>query len=249
MTIWAIGDLHLAFSVPNKSMEVFGKQWEDYPSKIAANWKKSIRPEDLVLIPGDISWAMHLKEALIDLQWIDALPGKKILLKGNHDYWWPSSKKLRESLPLSIGFVHKNAIESHQAAIAGSRLWDTKEFSFGHLPSFPTRSKKRRKEEIVDEEVREKIYQRELLRLEKSLCSMSPHAAHRIALTHYPPIGEDLAPSRASALFEKYQIDVVIFGHLHNLIPQTPPLFGRARGVHYVLASADYLQFQPIEIC
>src|SRR6185436_13877424 len=105
MTIWAIADLHLSFGVANKKMDVFGPQWINHPEKIAHFWQHSILPTDLVLIPGDISWAIHSEEAIPDLQWIDQLPGTKLLLKGNHDFWWNSLSKVKQILPSSCHLI------------------------------------------------------------------------------------------------------------------------------------------------
>ncbi len=222
MKIWAIADLHLSFGVENKAMDIFGEQWKDHPKQIREHWEALIRPEDLVLIAGDISWAMTLDEVRADLEWIDALPGTKVMIKGNHDYWWSSMAKVNAVLPPSIKAIHNNALLINDVAIGGTRLWD------------------------CDTPENEKIYVRELGRLEMSLKAMQP-AKRRIAMTHYPPIGFDLAPSRPSAIFERFGIDTVVFGHLHSL-PQDKPLFGVARGVHYHLTAADFIYFKPIAL-
>src|SRR5690348_10918520 len=129
MTIWVLSDPHLSFGVPSKDMATFGPTWERYAEKIQMHWKEKISPRDLVLIPGDISWAMKLTEALPDLQWIDALPGKKVILRGNHDHWWGSLAKLSQAMPPSISVIQNNAItwetnNKTRVAIGGSRLWD-----------------------------------------------------------------------------------------------------------------------------
>src|SRR5580704_11030315 len=108
MAIWVLSDLHLAFGVPSKSMEDFGPAWKDYVDKIQKNWLALIKREDLVLIPGDISWGMTEQQASVDLQWIDALPGTKMILKGNHDYWWSSPSKIRKIMPPSIHFIQND---------------------------------------------------------------------------------------------------------------------------------------------
>ncbi len=243
MAIWVIGDLHLAFSVPDKTMEVFGKQWEAYSEKIKRHWEHLITPDDLVLIPGDISWASHLEDALIDLRWIDALPGKKLLLKGNHDHWWSSKKKLKEKLPPSLFCLQQDTFTWNDVAIGGARLWDTVEYAFDLIPSqhdLPTLTEEERHQQ-------EKIYDRELGRLERSLSQLDPSARYRIAMTHYPPLGLDLKPSRATTLFEAYQVDISVFGHLHHL-PANSSLFGEKNGIHYLLTAADYINFKPIQL-
>jgi len=248
--IWVLADLHLAFGNPSKSMEAFGPVWKDYPKKIEKAWKARVGPNDLVLIPGDISWAMKLEEALPDLDFIDRLPGQKLIIRGNHDYWWASAKKLRGALPPSIHFIHNSAFLWNDIAFAGARLWDTREYSFSEVIEFvenPLARKKSAEELEKEKEEGEKIFVRELERLKLSLEQMDKNAKHRIALTHYPPIGKDLRPTRASALLEDYGIEVCVFGHLHNVREGALP-FGEARGVEYVFASADYLGFAPIEV-
>ncbi|MBS0651857.1 MAG: metallophosphoesterase [Verrucomicrobia bacterium] len=250
MKIWALSDPHLAFGVPAKTMEAFGPAWKGYAEKIADNWKRLVSPDDLVLIPGDISWAMRLDEAIADLKWIDALPGKKILLKGNHDYWWSSSSKMAQVMPPSIRFVQNNALNWNDVAIGGSRLWDTPEYSFNNYIIFqenPLAKKKTPEELSKEKEEEEKVFARELERLKLSLSQLDPKAKLRIALTHYPPIGPDLKPSKASEILEHFKIDICVFGHLHN-VKQNSLSFGKARGVAYIFASCDYIDFTPMEV-
>jgi predicted phosphohydrolase len=231
-------------------MEAFGSAWKHYTEKIALNWRKLISPDDLILIPGDISWAMRLEEALADLEWIDALPGTKVILRGNHDYWWSSASKMAKIMPPSIHFVHNTIFLWQDLAIGGSRLWDTPEYSFGNFIAFQDNPKARLKtpEEMAKEkEEEERIFVRELERLKLSLSQLPKKARKKIAMTHYPPIGADLAPSRASHILESFQIDICVFGHLHNVRPGTLP-FGEARGVQYLFTSCDYLDFVPLKI-
>ena len=250
MSVWALADLHLAFGNPRKSMEVFGPLWKDYPEKIEEGWRSLVKEGDLVLIPGDISWASKPEEALADLDWIDRLPGDKLIIRGNHDYWWPSSSKLRGLLPPSIHFIHNTSFDWNGIAFAGARLWDTHEYTFNEVIEFVEnpRQKKKTTEELNLEKMEgEKIFVRELERLKLSLEKISCSAKKRVALTHYPPIGKDLKPSRASILLEDYGVDVCVFGHLHNVREGALP-FGEARGVRYLFASADYLGFTPTKV-
>lgn len=250
MSVWALSDPHLAFGVPEKTMEAFGPSWIKYAERIEANWKKQIAKDDLVLIPGDISWAMRLEEALVDLRWIDALPGTKVILRGNHDYWWSSPAKMLKVMPSSIHIIHNNIYIWNEIAIGGSRLWDTPEYTFHGFIEFQENPRARVKtvEELAKEkEEEERIFARELERLKLSLSQLPPNAKHRIALTHYPPIGADLALSRASEILESFHIDTCIFGHLHNVRKGSLP-FGKARGVNYLFASCDYLDFVPLKV-
>lgn len=245
MAIWAIGDLHLAFGAPEKTMEVFGPAWKDYANRIQKNWRELVQGDDLVLIPGDISWAKTLEDALVDLKWIDALPGTKVIMKGNHDYWWPSNKKLKETLPPSIHFIHNNVFNWNGVTIGGSRLWDTEEYSFNDYIEF--QENPLAKEKVIDRELEQKIFSRELERLRMSLNELDDKASFRIAMTHYPPISADLQDSEASKILEAYGINVCVFGHLHN-IKRGIPLFGKKNQIHYLFTSADYLDFKPLLI-
>lgn len=246
MAIWTLSDLHLAFGVPSKSMEVFGPVWKEYPQKVALHWKERIAPSDLVLIPGDISWAMRLEVALIDLAWIDALPGTKVLIRGNHDYWWSSLSKMAQVMPPSIHLIHNNIFIWEDVAIGGSRLWDTPEYQFGAYTVMQPRLGAP-SSTVADPAEDEKIFVRELERLKLSLAQFPQGVRRKIAMTHYPPIGADLAPSRVSALLEAYGVDTCVFGHLHSLREGSLP-FGVARGVRYILSSCDYLGFVPVKL-
>ncbi|MEX0961611.1 MAG: metallophosphoesterase [Simkaniaceae bacterium] len=248
--IWAIGDLHLSLGVPEKHMSAFGEKWENYIEKIEDNWKEAVSQEDLVLIPGDISWAMKLDEALIDLNWLASLPGTKLLIKGNHDYWWPSKKKLESILPPSIYAIQNDAFLFNETAIGGVRLWDSQEYSFTEYIEF-VKNPLEKDQELLDlkEKKRhdETLFTRDLKRLELSLSQLDKKAARRIAMIHYPPISADLAPSRTSEILEKYKIDTCVFGHLHNVKKEALP-FGEKNQVRYILTSADYIDFKPIQI-
>ncbi|SCA63925.1 hypothetical protein SCG7109_BP_00040 [Chlamydiales bacterium SCGC AG-110-M15] len=250
VTIWAIADLHLSFGIKNKEMDVFGAEWAQHFDQVEQHWRERITDDDLVLIAGDSSWAMHLRDALADLNWIHSLPGTKVIIKGNHDFWWSSGKKMRAAMPSSIHFIHNNAYTWNDVTIAGARLWDSPEYRFHDYIDFRENaltSKAPKKEDLNAEEEAERIFQRELNRLEISLKDMSPGCSQRIVMTHYPPIGADLADSRVSKILEGYKIQHCIFGHLHSL-RQGVNMFGEKNGVKYWLTSCDYLNFIPIEI-
>jgi len=238
MDIWAIADLHLPFGVPQKTMEIFGPEWKNYTTKLQSAWDRYVTNNDLVLIAGDISWASRPEEARADLQWIDDRPGTKLMIKGNHDYWWSSLSKVQKILPSSIRLIQNNALSFHPIAITGTRLWTSHEFSFEAITN---------KQEEKNEQD-ERLFTREIQRLERCLEQLDPSASLKIAMTHFPPIGYDLTSTQASQLFEKYGISLVVFGHLHALPPTIHPLFGTKNGVRYVLTSADWLQFSPIHL-
>ena len=170
--IYAIGDLHLDYS-KSKAMDIFGDNWIDHEEQIINNWKEKITEDDLVLIPGDISWALKLEEALHDLNRIDELPGRKILSKGNHDYWWQSLKKMEDLDLKSISFIQNNHYEYDCVFIAGTRGWMSRD-SEGF------------------KENDEKIFKRELLRLDMSLSNIKNECAEKIVMIHYPPFDGDL---------------------------------------------------------
>lgn len=246
-SVWAIADLHLSFGVPDKKMDIFGEHWRDHPDKIERHWRDAVGADDLVLIAGDISWGKELSEAIADLEWIDALPGTKVILRGNHDYWWSSLAKLKAALPPSIHYIQNNVYNWNGISIGGARLWDSDEYGFDRIiDQVKDDSELPITQEPLGHERNEKIFHRELLRLENSLKLFDPQATTKIAMTHYPPIGLDLGPSRAAAIMEKYGVDICVFGHIHNV--RREPFFGESRGVRYFLTAADYLDFLPVKI-
>lgn len=247
MAVWVIGDLHLSFGVPDKKMDVFGSHWKDHPDKIRKHWLEQITAEDLILIPGDISWAMKVDEAKADLDWIHALPGTKVLLRGNHDYWWASLKQIAQILPPSIHLIQNNVFSWKGMCIGGARMWDTPEYSFRDFVHMTENPRENTLTKVEDPKEAEKIFAREFGRLESSLKQMPKEATIRIAMTHYPPIGPDLQASRISELLEKYRVAYCVFGHIHNITANSLP-FGTRNGVKYVLTSCDYLDFNPIKL-
>ena len=225
-------------------METLFPSWKGYQERIQHDWDSHIKEEDLVILPGDLSWAMRLEEALPDLAFLANRPGTKVLVKGNHDYWWDTATKVRKALPEKIHIIHNDVFYERGIAIAGARLWDTPEYSFSSIINFQGNPEQEKKEAPSREE-QAKIFERELLRLETSLQLLPKEAPIKIAATHFPPIGLSLAPSRASFLLEKYGINYALFGHLHSLKSDLHSLFGKARGIEYILTSADWLDFRP----
>ncbi|MDX8430808.1 MAG: metallophosphoesterase [Candidatus Algichlamydia australiensis] len=246
MKVYALADLHLAFGAPEKDMQVFGPSWKNYTEKISTHWKEIVSDGDLVLIAGDICWAMSLEQALADLNWIDQLPGTKVISRGNHDYWWPSKAKLHAALPKSIHAIDKNALTIGDITIGGVRLWDSEEYSFESFIEFQENPRASEKAP-PDPEQNRKIFQRDLERLKFSLSQLDPKAKTRIAMIHYPPIGADMEDSQTSKILEEFQIDICVFGHLHNVRANALP-FGEKNGVRYIFTSADYLNFKPVQI-
>ncbi|MBS4169012.1 metallophosphoesterase [Parachlamydia sp. AcF125] len=247
MRIWALADLHLSFGVPDKQMDIFGERWEKWTQKIEANWRSCVAEEDLVLIPGDISWGKEIEEARPDLEWIAQLPGTKILLKGNHDYWWSSLSKLQKILPPSMHVIQNNVFHWKGIGIGGARLWDTPEYTFdAYIPYVENPATQKTADQENTEETK-KIFTRELGRLEASLKGFKDSDKVRIVMTHYPPIGATLEPSAASKLLEKYRVNICVFGHLHN-VNLGVSLFGEKNGIQYKLVAGDYVDFMPVKI-
>lgn len=226
--IYAIGDLHLPGG-SDKPMHVFGPHWEGHFDKIAADWTNRVNDNDIVLIPGDISWAMQMQDAVPDLEAIGGLPGKKIIIRGNHDYWWGSISRLRSNLPVGMYAIQNDAVVLDDMVFCGSRGW--------MLPNDET-----------DHENR-KIYQRELLRMELSL----QHArrllpvGRLVVMIHYPPTDAIGSDSPMSILFEKYQVCDVVYGHLHGA-SNANAFVGSIHGVRYHPVSCDGLDFQLYQL-
>lgn len=226
MNIFALSDLHLSFT-QDKAMDVFGEKWHLHWQKIAQNWHKTVEDDDIVLVAGDISWAMRPPEAKEDLLWLTDLPGRKVLIRGNHDYWWQSIGKIRAAYP-QLNFIQNDVINFGDVSICGSRGWAQ--------PGSP---------EYAEQD--EKIYKRELLRLEMGLQKLAPQARLKIAMLHYPPFGSMTnRSSEFTELLQKYRIDACVFGHLHNL--SSPGMSFKYKGTNYYLTSADYLNFSPVLI-
>jgi predicted phosphohydrolase len=256
MRLFALSDPHLAFGVPGKTMDRFGAEWVDHPAKIAAAWRELVGPRDVVAVPGDISWAKKLPDAMPDLEWLDALPGTKVILRGNHDLWWPTNAVLERELPPSIRFVHNNHAKVGPFVFFGTRLWDTTEYSVNPLIEWDPK-----KGPIpgasgmmpgVDVAKQDEIYDHELHRLKMSASGL-PEGL-RIGLTHYPPLDHLLNPTRASTLLEDAGARHVIFGHLHSIKEEWR---GKAFGVRedsaqkteYHLTAVDTIGFRPKLIC
>lgn len=246
MKIWAIADLHLSFGVSDKKMDIFGENWVKHDEKIAEEWRKVISSDDLVLIAGDISWAMRLEHVQPDLEWIHALPGTKVMIRGNHDYWWHSLSKINKILPPSIHVIQNNVVHWQHIGIAGARLWDTTEYDFENYVVMAP-NPKANPLTIIDTnpEEAQRIFDREVMRLEASLKCFQPADKLRLVMTHYPPISATLDNSVVSKLLEKYGVHYCVFGHLHNVPHDKDPLFGNKNGVEYILTASDYLDFKP----
>lgn len=225
MAIYSIADLHLG----EKPMDVFGVQWTDHFGRISEDWLSRVQDTDIVLIPGDISWAMRLHEALSDLQAIDELTGRKIMIKGNHDYWWSSISRVRNACPPGLSAMQYDSIERDGYLFAGTRGWLTP----GHF---------------YDQDD-ERIYERELKRLEMSLISARKRSESLplIGMMHYPPLTSKQKQTGFTELFSKFGASHVVYGHLHG--PAIKGAFnGEHEGVNYRLVSCDGLDFKLLRV-
>ena len=237
MSVFTIADLHLStHENTNKTMEIFGHRWQDYTNRIEKNWRRLVTETDTVIIPGDISWALSLDEALSDLRFIDSLPGKKILGKGNHDFWWSTMKKHREFFEKheikSINFLFNNAFIAEDFIIAGSRGWFHDEDASG----------------VPDNTDFEKLVRREGQRLTLSLTEavkLSEEYPDKeiIVFMHFPPFWCGKASENIISILKEYGIRRLYFGHIHGNYT-VPPSF-EYEGIKMSLISADYLEFVP----
>ncbi len=227
MRIFGISDLHLSFQV-NKPMDVFGEVWQGHPEKIRKAWTESVRSDDVVLIPGDVSWAMRLDEAREDFAFLDSLPGSKVILKGNHDYWWSSLNKVKQFVPPTVIPLQNSSVVFGDIGIAGSRLWLDPGLQLEH----------------TTEEDR-KIWERELDRLAISLKTLPPGLKTRILMTHYPPISLEGKPSRAVEIAKELGCDIWVFGHMHLGTLDYAGFNRTVDATRFEFISADYLNFCP----
>lgn len=228
MSIFTIADLHLSnFPGSEKPMDIFGDRWFNHQERIKENWCGAVTENDTVVVAGDISWGLKLSEAEYDLRWIDELPGKKVILKGNHDLWWSGITKLN-SMYDSITFLQNDAYEAEGAWICGSRGWLT--------PSDDSFT-----------EADRKIYERELLRLEASL-KAAPDGAEKLGFLHFPPVGSPRNYSGFMQMFEDYGVRNVYYGHIHGEEGFRNTIQGVYHGIEYRLVSADYLNCRPLLI-
>jgi len=227
--IFAIADTHLSFTT-DKPMGVFGDAWLDHAERLAAAWKAAVGEDDIVLVVGDISWAMKPEEAAPDLDFLHNLPGQKLLVRGNHDLWWQSVSKLN-TLYDDMRFLQNDSVFFDEGkAICGSRGWG--------LPGLEDYG--------ADDE---KILARELIRLKMSFDhAIKKGAEDIICALHFPPA---LTPANASPfteLVEKYPVSQVVYGHLHGTQAFRKGITGEHRGVVYRLVSVDYLDCKPLQI-
>lgn len=229
--VFAISDLHFS-TVVEKPMDVFGGTWLNYEEEIEKNWKKQVGKNDIVLIAGDMSWGMKLQEALPDLEKIAKWKGKKVMIKGNHEYWWQSISAVREALPEGMFAIQNDSISVGNYIFCGTRGW-----------TVPERKRLQRPED-------EKIYKREIERMKLALEHMQKNrkaGQKAVVMIHYPPTNSMLDDSDFTKLFEMYKVDSVIFGHLHGKNIRKIEKFTK-NGIKYFLTSCDQVNNKLVRI-
>lgn len=238
MALFVLSDPHLSFST-NKPMDVFGARWENHAEKLDAAWREIVSENDTVIIPGDVSWAMTLDEAVEDFSFINSLPGKKIILKGNHDYWWQSMKKLGEFCELhsfsTLSFLHNTAVEAEGFIICGSRGWSND-------PPLSEEDKKI----IAREACRFELSISEGEKLQKKIFERTGTCPEILVFSHYPHLspGQDTSP--ICEVLVRHSIKRVFFGHLHGACESRLPK--KIAGLESQIVSADFLEFVPKRI-
>ncbi len=230
MNVYAISDLHLSTTV-HKPMDIFGGNWEGHFQKIKEDWLAKVKEEDIVLIAGDISWAMKLEDALVDLNALAPLPGKKVFVRGNHDYWWNGITKLRDNAPDdSFYFLQTDGVKFDDLVIVGSRGW-----------TCPGSS------DYTEQD--QKLYLREAERFRLALNEgdgLRKEGDRLLALVHYPPFNGKGEETLFTKLFEERKVDKVVFGHIHGAAYF--PYKTVKNGVEYILSSCDKLGFSLVKI-
>jgi predicted phosphohydrolase len=233
MTIWAIADIHASpldeSGRPTKPMNIFGDHWDGHVEAIERAWTAKVDPQDTVLIAGDIDWSLRLEDANSTLTRIDSWPGRKIIARGNHDYWWSSgaSAKVRAALPPSLSLIHNDALEAEGFNIVGCKG--------SPVPGSYDWS-----------EVDAKLLNRETERLKLSLARRDP-SRPSIAVIHYPPWFESNGPTPYTQLFKESNVVLCVYGHLHAEAARSG-VSGMRDGVEYRLVAADHVGFQPIPV-
>lgn len=230
MAIYVIADLHLSFS-QDKPMSIFGENWEGHSEKIKNNWISKVKPEDTVVLPGDFSWAMYLQDTYKDFEYLNSLPGKKLLLKGNHDYWWTTVTNMRNFLEenkfKNIDFIYNNSYLVENKILTGTRGWN-----------------------LLDTENSSKMIKRESIRLKLAIeDGIKKYGDDKeiIVFMHYPPISNTNKKSEFLKILKQYDIKRCYYGHLHGKSHQDA-VEGIVDGIEFKLISADYLNFDVIKV-
>jgi hypothetical protein len=237
VAIYALADLHLALSNPEKSMDVFGSRWEGYIDRVRDNWINTVTDADTVLIPGDISWATYIDKAEEDFRFISELPGNKLLSRGNHDFWWTTMKKMEEYFAekgfTNLQFVRTNVVEADGCLISGTRGWMIES------------------RDSIEGSDNRKIYERERLRIQMCVDKLNEvdpdHSRKHILMIHYPPITAKQEFTDFAQLIADGGVDICVYGHLHGKAHKKA-FEGEFGGTKFICSSADYVEFCPVKI-
>jgi len=230
MPVYVLSDTHLSIT-KNKPMDIFGRRWQNHAEKIKAEWESIVTPEDTVVIPGDISWAMTLDEARADLEFLDRLPGTKLIGRGNHDYWWNTAKKMYSYFEqcgiTTLKLLYNNAYETENFMVCGSRGWYNDEDTSPKDSDY------------------KKIVAREAMRIELSITEAKKLNSEKpiVMFLHFPPVFRDYICREIVDVLHKHNITRCYFGHIHALY-DVAPLF-EFEGIEFYIVSADYLNFSP----
>lgn len=230
MKIYSISDLHLDI-YNNKPMDIFGPVWHGHTDKIIASWNELVTDDDVVILAGDYSWAMKIEDVEKDFEFLKSLKGTKLIIRGNHDYWWSSLTKVRAILPEKTYALQNDAIKIGEYIFCGNRGWIIPEGKF-------------------NTEENNRIYDREVIRLKLSLDSAKKLQTNNekiIFITHYPPFNNKIEPSVYTRMLEQYAVSTVVFGHLHGYV-NPKMLYNEINGIKYYLTSCDALKNELIEI-
>ncbi len=235
MSVYTIADLHLSIGKASKSMDVFGRKWFDYVHRLEINWQKLITDNDTVVIPGDISWGMSLEDSLPDLQFLNSLPGKKIIMKGNHDFWWSTVSKMSEFFQrnglYSIEILNNNALDAGNCIVAGTRGWFTDKTL----------------QNTSDNVDYTKIINRETIRLRMSLDNavLLQRISNKkiVVFFHFPPVWNDFRCDEFIDILSSYKIKECFFGHIHGCYNVTGAF--EYKNILFRLISADFIDFIP----
>ena len=237
MAIYALADLHLCLSNPDKSMAICWASWTDYVERIKENWESVVAPDDTVLVSGDISWATYIDKAEEDFRYISDLPGHKLLSRGNHDYWWTTMKKMEEYFASkgfnNMEFVRTNVHEVEGCLITGTRGW-----------MIETR-------DAIEGSDNRKIYEREKLRIKMCIDVINEadpdHAKKHILMIHYPPVTANQEFTEFAEMISSGGIDICVYGHLHGKAHKKA-FEGDFGGCRFICTSADYVGFTPVRV-
>ena len=239
MSLFVMADLHLS-SDGSKSMEVFGPKWTDYQKKIEKNWRAVITPEDTVIVPGDISWALKLEDSESDFRFLESLPGKKLIGKGNHDFWWSTQAKMNAFFEKnniqSIQILYNNAYRLDDCIVCGTRGWFLEEGQ----------------QNTVGDADFSKIVNREVIRLRLSLTSAQKlqdplNPLPILVFLHFPPVWNGFVCREIVDTLKEFDVDTCYYGHIHGAYyAKRTQTF---EGIDFVLCAADYLNFSPMPVC